>query len=239
MFTSAYGSPKYFGFTFGQNDWFLYDGSPEKDFIKTNFVPFDTSPDGSWSGVLRLRPDKDDPDYKGPGEYIIKVKRYTGESTSAATDDFNQLIVNLSEPTPTPTAVIESPSETVSATPTNTLTPSPIAIRTPTPSLTQIKTPTPTPIKTPTPEPKASVSPTQLLTPTSIMGREVLGDSTSSAEINLNILSATPSVTVKKDGKEQPHSTSYFYRNLAGFGVLLSSISAGALYLRHKKGKIL
>ena len=84
MFTLASGSPHYFGYTFGQLDWYPYVSSPQPDFIKNNFVPIDATPEGSWSGIVRLSLDKDDSDFKGSGQYLIKIKRYTGDSTSAA-----------------------------------------------------------------------------------------------------------------------------------------------------------
>ncbi len=240
MFTSTQGSPKYFGYTFGQYDWFIYDGSPEKEFIKSNFVPFETSLEGSWSGVIRLKPDKNDPDYKGPGEYLIKVRRYTGESTGPATDDINILTVNLNEPTPSPTGTpTPAPTNTPSPSPTISSTPTPVKTPSATASPTPVVTKTPSVTKTPTPEPSVSpqvVSPTTLLvSPSTAVA--VLGESTDSSSYVLNLNSPTPTTDSEKSSKSNQKSSSTF-RNLALAGVILSTVSGGALYLRRRRVKI-
>ena len=219
MFTSTQGSPKYFGYTFGQSDWFVYDGSPEKEFIKSNFVPFETSLEGSWSGVIRLKPDKDDPDYKGPGEYLIKVRRYTGESTGPASDDINLLTVNLNEPTPTPAATnTPSPSPTVLPTPTK----APTVSITP----TQVITKTPTAVNTPTPtQPTPTQVSSPLPTPSSGTAEAVLGESTDSASYLTNLDSPTPSPIIDKTSKIGS-KTSGSFKGLAIAGIILSTISS-------------
>lgn len=245
MFTSATGSPRYFGFTFGQKDWFPYIGSPEQEYIKTNFIPFDTSPEGSWSGVVRLSLDKDDPDYKGSGQYIIKVKRYTGESSSPASDEINLLTINVSDPTPTttasptqaptaetaPTATIATPTSapTIRLTATSTVTTIPTATRTitapPTTTPTQKTTPnTVTPASNPAENQGGTVD-------TNSIPEEVLGSSTSSAEINLIISSdepvASPSPTLVLKNTQK-------YKLASTLGIGVTVISFGVLFLRFK-----
>lgn len=133
---SAPGQSGYFGFSQNnQNDWYEYVGSPTTDFIQSTFFNFEPE-EGSWSGKLKIKNNPSDSDYKGPGEYSLSVKRYTGKSTSSAGES-NTLTVQLSYvlPTPIPTS-----------TPSPTTTPTPFSA-TPTPT----STPTPTPSSTPTP----------------------------------------------------------------------------------------
>ncbi|TRZ44714.1 hypothetical protein D4S03_11915 [bacterium] len=241
MFTSASRPSNFFGFTFGKEDWFPYVTSPDVNFIKSNFVTFDTSPDGSWSGIIRLRPDKDDSGYKGPGDYLVKVKRYIGgENGNAATDDINQLIVNLSEPKPTPlptanptTAPAQittsTPTKTPTSTPTKTLTPT--LAKTPTPTPTKTPTQTPTQTSTPTPTKKPTVTPTIAIPTLSSTVSGVLGESTNSASLSAEVtdeIMATPTIE-NKINKPTNYKTPFF------IGIFLAISSGALLYFRHRK----
>ncbi len=143
MFTKSTSNPSYFGYT--QNnigDWYKYVGDPEKTEIQSTFFSF-TPQDASWSGQLKIKNDTADPDYTGPGDYFLRVRRYTGESSSGPTGDpSNDIVVQLSFvlPTPTPT---ETPIPTTAPTVTPTINPTP----------TPTKTSTPAPSKTPSPRP--------------------------------------------------------------------------------------
>ena len=118
MFTQSAVNPSYFGYTQNNGgDWYKYSGSYTKEEIQLTFFSF-TPQDGSWSGQLKVKNDSADPDYVGQGSYILRVKRYTGGSDSAAQTS-NDLPVDLAyvlpTPTPTPTA---TPTSTPTATPT-------------------------------------------------------------------------------------------------------------------------
>lgn len=126
-------SSKYFGETQNnRGDWVDYLSSPEKEYIVSNFYLTDIK-DATWSGQLKLRFKLDDQSYLGPGPYDLKLRRYTGNSTSSAGES-NTLVINLTVPLPTP-----------SPTPTPTPTPTPSPSPSPSPSPTQTSTPTPKP----------------------------------------------------------------------------------------------
>jgi len=134
---------RYFGFTKNNNDqWITYLSEPESDFIQNNFFKI-TITAGNWSGRLYLRFDSNDTNYEGPGNYELKVRRFTGNSKSGSDSNILAIHLDLSTPTPTPTS-----------NPTNTPTP--------TPTPTSIPTATPLKTKTPTPTAKSSVKPGSL-----------------------------------------------------------------------------
>lgn len=134
-------SSKYFGETFNTlNNWVDYISSPDTEYIKANFYAADIQTSG-WSSRLKMRFKIDDPDYQGPGNYDLKVRRYTGKSSSSyAESNTLNIVLTAFMPTSTPTP-----------TPTNTPTPTPTPNPTNTPTPTVKKTPTPTPSNTPTP----------------------------------------------------------------------------------------
>lgn len=151
MFTKSIAAPSYFGYTQNNGgDWYKYSGSYTKEEIQLTFFSF-TPQDSSWSGQLKIKNDPADPDYTGPGTYVLRVKRYTGGSDSAAQTS-NDLNVDLAYvlPLPTPT-----PGSTSTPTPMNISSPAPTPTKTPTPASTATKTPTPlaTATKSPTPKP--------------------------------------------------------------------------------------
>lgn len=126
------GTSQYFGAT--QNtagDWVDYLTSPDKDYITTNFLVTNVV-DATWSAQVKMQFSSDDPLYLGPGEYELKLRRFTGKSTSPAGES-NALVVALSPLKPTPT-----------------------------PSPTPTKTPSPTPISSPSFAPSPTVSPSPL-----------------------------------------------------------------------------
>lgn len=136
----------YFGFTQNNSgDWYKYDSSPSVDFILSTFYVFEPV-NGTWAGNVKIKNDNESTSYTGPGDYSLKLKRYSGKTTSSSGDS-NILTINLTDPTPTP-----PPS------PTPTLTPSPSPTATPTPTKTSTPTPTATPTPTKTPTPTAAKS---------------------------------------------------------------------------------
>lgn len=161
----------YFGFTWSQKgEWLKYSSSPDKELIKSNFPVLKN---GEMQKIL-FKPDIDSPKYQGSGEYVLKMKRYTGESSSGYYAD-NSLTINLTEVTPTGTPT--PPTQTPTPTPVQTSTPT----QTPTPSPTR-PSPTASPTEVTTPAPTETVAITEEVeevTPAS----EVLGETVKQDEI--------------------------------------------------------
>ena len=147
----ATDSTYYFGETLNNKGaWIDYVSSPEKEFITENFFAIDIA-SASWSGQLKLRYKPDDSKYKGPGTYDLKIRRFTGGSSSYSGEVGTTVNLTAALPTssPTPTSTI-----TPTSTPMPTFTSTPT--KTPTPTLTSTKpmsfTPTPTDEPEETPE---------------------------------------------------------------------------------------
>lgn len=144
-----YGSGNYFGFTKNNlGSYIAYVSSPDTGFIKENFLYCEIV-DGKCNYAVEMRFNRDDPHYKGPGEYTLKLKRYTGNSSDGK--DSNELTVELKVATPQPTS---------SPTPTPTPTPSPTAYISPTPEASQTPKPTQKPTQRPTSSATPKVEPT-------------------------------------------------------------------------------
>ena len=153
MFTKSTSSPSYFGYTQNNSlDWYKYNGTPSEEEIRITFFYF-TPTNNSWSRQLKIKNDSADPDYTGPGDYFLRVKRYTGGSSSSAQDS-NNLTVGLSYVIPT-----EPPTSTPTASPT----------------LTPTSTATPTATKTPTPTKKVTPTATPVAQETSAQENTILG----------------------------------------------------------------
>ncbi len=153
----------YFGYTKDNNgNWSNAAGGNCTTYFKV--AQTDLSKEGSWSGALRFKSDKDSPNYNGPGEYLFKVGRYT-PSCSSPSIWSTETTVAITGPTPTLTPVP----------PTSTTVPTPIIKPTATP------TSLPSPTKTPTPKPTSTKTPSP--TGASVLGvsqksiQSVLGDS--------------------------------------------------------------
>ncbi len=242
MFTSSTSS-NFFGFTWGQKeDWVEYQSSTTKDFITANFpILLKNNPQKIW-----IRPNYTDSGFKGSGDYYLKLKRYTG-SSDGDSGESNTLTVYLlspalptDSPTPSPSPT-NTPEPTITLAPTRTPTPTPL--KTPTPTVIASATrqssslsPTPTSIKTPS----QSVIPAQAgihqITPTSSSTpSSVLADSTSSSVILSEVEGphSTPSSTPSAIQSQSPNN--YIYKYTFIFGAILTSVSGGWLYFRHKK----
>lgn len=194
-------SSKYFGETVNaQGNWIDYVSNPEKEYIASNFFVTEIN-NASWSGILKLRFKLDDPNYFGPGSYELKLRRFTGNSTSPAGES-NTLIVNLTAATPAP-----SPS----------LAPSPSPSPSPTP------TPTPTPIPSPSPSP-IRLSPTPLPSLTDPSPGSVAGQ----ADIDLSAFGHSPTSSPSSSPLAGPTLNRNRARLLltTGGGLSLLSLSA-------------
>jgi hypothetical protein len=139
------GATNYFGITWNDTDWVNYTASNNDKPLKS----ITTSPEGSWSGVLKTKLDTNSSQFTGSGNYILKINRFTATGSSPTPSDNEILLTITALPTDTPT-----PTETTTPTPTTTLTP------------TLTPTPTPTATPTPTPTAKRQASPTVNKSPT-------------------------------------------------------------------------
>lgn len=144
----------YFGYTQNNSgDWYEYTSSLSIDYIISNFFYLEPQ-SGSWSGQIKVKNNPTSSSYLGPGEYVLKLKRYSGKSTGSAGD--SMLTINLSEATPTPSP---SPTQAPTAQPTAAPTATPIVKPTPT------KTPSPKPTPTLTSTPIVTIKPQQTIEP--------------------------------------------------------------------------
>jgi hypothetical protein len=142
-------SNNFFGMTQNNSGDFVdYFNPNSTDDIKSklfNFVPAS----GAWSGRLVAKNNETNPNYTGPGQYDIKFRRFSGNSTGATTGDSNVLTIALTLPVPTATPTeTPQPTDTPTATPTQT----PIPTKTPTPTPAKTSTPTPSSTATLTPD---------------------------------------------------------------------------------------
>ena len=93
---------RYFGLTKKDSSWIQYGD----EYLNKNKITTDSN--GSYSSTLEIKPDTDDTDYKGTGDYIFKVGRYTAGG-SGPTWNSNEILIKIidnslvSTPTPTPT----------------------------------------------------------------------------------------------------------------------------------------
>ena len=223
------GTNNYFGETYNGSDW--YFGSEGK-----SYFPIQVKNSSASATIQAQIGNPSTNDYPGPGTYKMKIRRYTSSGSSSSNDTQTPVDVQLTYvlPTPTPT---ESPTPT--STPTLTNTPSPTQSPTPTktPTPTVIKTTTPTLSKTLTPSPNSPLLRGQALqataTPSSILGSAT----TSSSVIPANVVIArrSPQATDAAISDIKSYSNPTVLKYTFIFGAILSTVSGGWLYFRHKK----
>ncbi len=132
-FTRNGENPRYFGFTKNSSgNWYPYQTAPSSQELESSFFRLQTDRAGNFLGRVEVKPDFSDPDYKGPGDYQLKLKRFTSGGSGYWSD--NTLFVSLQ------TQIIPSPvpMSKPSSTPKPTTTPKPAA------SLVTSKTPSAT-----------------------------------------------------------------------------------------------
>ena len=152
----AADSNRFFGLNQVGDQWINYEEE------KNALLYFLSSPsaEGTWSGKLTVKPINPinlSSYFKGAGNYILKVFRFTPSSSS----DSMEVPIALTYTIPATPTPIPSPSPTSTPTPTAAPTPKP------TPNPTSLSTPTPTPKSTPMVTP--SPIPTQIATETAII----------------------------------------------------------------------
>jgi len=121
----AFGKTSYFGYIFDNNGvWSNAPGGNCTTYFK--IAKEDLTAEGSWSGKLKFKPDKDSSYYSGPGEFSFKLGRYTPSCSSPSVWS-NEVTIAITGPTPTPTA---APTAVSSSIPTKTpiISPSPSVI---------------------------------------------------------------------------------------------------------------
>ncbi len=208
-------SSKYFGETKNnRGDWIDYQSSPEKEYILSNYYLTDVQ-NASWSGEIKIRFKADDPNYLGPGLYDLKLRRFTGASSSSAGDS-NTLTLNL---------VTNLPSS-----------PSPLPTPTPSPTPTPTPSPTPKPSPTPLPSPSPSVHPLSSISTGTVAGQ--------ATEINLSGFGIPPSPSLAGSLSVQAGPTSIGRpvlnksraktALLLGTGLLIISISSFYGYRKYR-----
>lgn len=125
------GGTRYFGLTKKDSGWIQYGD----DYL--NKVKITTNAEGSWSSSIEVKPDTDDTDYKGSGDYIFKIGRYS--STGSGPTWSNEVTIKINEPENTP-----SNSPTPTATPKTAPASSSVSAN--------LKAPTAKPSTTPSPK---------------------------------------------------------------------------------------
>lgn len=107
------GTINYFGETYNGNDW--YSGSAGKQYL-----PITIASGQTWNGSVQGRIGNPTlGEYPGPGNYKLRIRRYTSSGGTGTTDQTPQdiqIIFALSSPTPSPTT---SPSSTSSPAPSS------------------------------------------------------------------------------------------------------------------------
>lgn len=108
----------YFGQTWNDSSWIPYSGSSNY----TSFKAITLDANSSWSGTLLFKVDTSSAFYTGPGEYTLKLIRFTtsGNDTPSSTISTITITQNTQSPTPSP-----STSPTPTPTPTSSASPSP------------------------------------------------------------------------------------------------------------------
>ena len=157
----------YFGETYNGSDW--YSGSDGKSYLPVQILNSSASATITFQiGNPNIK------DYPCPGNYKLKIRRYTGSGNSAAsTDSESSADVQITYVFPTST-----PTLTPTSTPTQT------------PTSTPSKTPTPTPTKTPAPSPPKTLTPKP--SPTGTPDGEVSTDSGDILGVETELESPTP-----------------------------------------------
>lgn len=220
---------KYFGYTWdGQSNWYEYISSPDPSFILSTFFSFTPDVEGSWFGNLLVKNNPSHSGYKGEGDYLVKVRRYSGKSKSHSGES-DSLGIHLVEITPT-----EEPTFTSTPTPTEELTSTPTS--TPTKKPTSIPTSAPTPTSTLTQDPSsAKVSPGVTDTGSSGVAEtsspEVLSAATESSIYKVFFQDST---TSSSPSTQSASAQSNVGVNLSLVGLGMVVLSASVLFFRHK-----
>lgn len=116
-FTRSLDNPHYFSLTQKtQDEWYRYESSPQTSDLTSHFFSIVTDALGNTVFTLRIKPDYADPDFKGSGNYFLRLKRFTQGGSSDWSDNSLAVILSHDLPTPTTTLVLtQHPSPTTVA----------------------------------------------------------------------------------------------------------------------------
>lgn len=157
-FTLFGATTKLFGITKNNGDeWYFYKSSPIVSDLTSTFYNF-THNNGSWSGQIYGKVDINSDGYYGPGEYKLRLYKYTISTSQNVSSSFVEWepVIKIDIPPP--------------PTPVPTITPEPTATTVPEPTNTPALTPTPKPPTSP-PTPRPTLKPTA----TATVSGEILG----------------------------------------------------------------
>jgi hypothetical protein len=211
----------FFGFTQNNSGEYVdYFSSPTSiEELKSklfNIIPAS----GTWSGKLHLKNNQESINYVGPGQYALKFRRFSGNSTSATSGDSNVVTVALVLPQPTLTS---TPTPTsASQNPTNTSTPT--TSKNPTSAPTKIPASN---VAIPTGKISGSISPSKITNQ-----KNVLGESITSS------VSAEPTKEIQKEVRVLSASKNRISQILIGIGfvfLITCGIVAGVQKVRKDK----
>lgn len=197
------GKTSYFGYTY--NHLGQWNNAPSEP---TKFLEITTTPEGSWSGQLKIKADINSSYFKGEGEYEFKVGRYTAAGNFGSWSDNTAAIKIIYTPPP-------SPSPTPSPSPSPSLSPSP------SPSLS----PTPIPSKSPSPSP----------TRTDLEGQNTSSSSGEPTRTDLEGLEGSPAGEVLGEKKKNSFTLSFI---LISMGIVLLAITGFVFYNQRHERKI-
>ncbi len=204
-------TPSYFGETNNGNTW--YSGSDG-----LNYFPIVISQSGSVNATVQGRFGSDFSEYGGPGNYKLKIRRYTNSGNQANNDTQTPADIQIS-------VVFPSPTPTPSSSPTPTPTATPRTSSTPGPTLQPTSSPKSSPLPSPSPK-KSSPSPSaKLNSPSPDPSEDVLGITD---EV---VPSVTPQESTASAHLSVPNNLPFGFL-LISFGILLSG---GAGFLAYKK----
>jgi hypothetical protein len=214
----------YFGETFTGSDW--YGGS---EGIK--YFPIDISKEGTASGSVRGRiGSPDSKEYIGPGQYKLRIRRYTKSGSPATNDKQNPVDLEITVPTPSPTY-----TPTVTSVPTPTRTPTatsaPTPTKTPTPTTTAKATSTPIP----TANPQLSSGDSDLSQPPSIDPSSVTKSqlTTASGETLGSSVDPSPEEAQPSPQAVLSKPVPFIPIALVGTGLILVGIGIGPLVVKY------
>lgn len=111
----------YFGLTWNNQIWTPYTASNQSTLLQII-----TDQNGSWTGELRIKLDEQSSFYTGPGNYLLRLKRFTSTGSSSSWSD-ESIPIQVTSSTPLPIPIS-------SQTPSSLPTPSSTTIASPTPA---------------------------------------------------------------------------------------------------------
>lgn len=209
------GTKNYFGETDNTQSW--YGGSDGKQYFPVTILP--DQPTLATVSARLGSPSLGE--YPGPGDYLLRVRRYTSSGNQGSEDSL-PVSITLTKNWPSP-----SPSPSPSPTPTDQPSPSPL----PTPAPTEIKTPTPVP----KPSPKPTLSPSLEPSPEGTVAGETTIDlsafGVASVSANSSVLPSPPPAT------PQLNPNRVRLALISGTGLLIVSLAGYLGYLQYYKSK--